>query len=166
VTAKSRSFYESRLAKKPMGKSLAARPRAEKRGVNDLSPTHVAAEEGKADYLHLLGEYGKNAFKGQDRFGQTPLHHAAMNGQFEACAVILKFDKSLPKAVDSSGQTPIKVAKKFGHMEIAQMLESGVSPYDNVQFRRADSKSWQQDYSTVRKTHLGAELWRPVAGPN
>ena len=48
-------------------KMLAKRPRAEKRGVNDLSPTHVAAEEGKADYLHLLGEYGKNAFKGQDR---------------------------------------------------------------------------------------------------
>ena len=66
----------------------------------------------------------------------------------------------------SERQIPIQVAKKFGHMEIAQMLESGVSPYDNVQFRRADSKSWQQDYSTVRKTHLGAELWRPVAGPN
>ena len=34
--------------------------------------------------------YGKNAFKGQDRFGQTPLHLAALNGQYDACAVIIK----------------------------------------------------------------------------
>ena len=45
-------------------KMLAKRPRAEKRGVNDLSPTHIAAEEGKAEYLHLLGE---SAGKGHTR---------------------------------------------------------------------------------------------------
>ena len=68
---------------------LAKRPRAEKRGVNDLSPTHVAAEEGKAEYLHLLGESaGVRAHascSASEVIAQGTPHALCLHEQLETC---------------------------------------------------------------------------------
>lgn len=133
-------YYNKRVKKSEPSNMFVKRPHSKVRGSVYISPLHAAAEDGKAEWLHWVGERSRVCVVSSlDRKQQTPLHYAARSGQEEACAVLLKFQAN-PRERCKEGKTPLDLAREAGHVEVAQMLERGApGPLANVQHRQPGS---------------------------
>mmetsp|Transcript_19768 Transcript_19768/g.54442 ORF Transcript_19768/g.54442 Transcript_19768/m.54442 type:complete len:326 (-) Transcript_19768:136-1113(-) len=152
------AYYSGRVKRSEPSAIWKSRPHSKQRGSVYVSPVHAAAEDGKAEWLHWVGEANRIPLcQSLDRNQQTPLHYAARAGQRDACAVLLKFQAS-PLDVDSKGRTPLDLAKEAGHEDLAQMLrQGGQGPLAAVQFRKKPSlRSQNTGVVSCSSVSLGA----------
>lgn len=141
---KNSGYYSKRVKKAEPSDIFQKRPHSKQRGCTYISPVHAAAEEGKAEWLHWVGERSRFSLcQALDKRGQTALHYSARAGQFEASAVLLKFGAD-PRALDIQGRTPLDLAKGRGDsnedQDLVKMLKKGPpGPLANNQFRKRPS---------------------------
>ncbi|KAK0099478.1 hypothetical protein ONS96_008315 [Cadophora gregata f. sp. sojae] len=92
-----------------------------------ISPLHVAAWAGMADYVEHLLNSGNESNSGDGRL-RTPLSWASAKGHTEVVASLLEYVIE-PDVDDDQGLKPLHYAAQGNHHKIVKLLlDSGVSP--------------------------------------
>ena len=90
------------------------------RGLDNMTPMHVAARAGHADVLSLLLEHGADVDV-RDMFGIAPLYWASRSGKVEAGQILLDCGADI-NARGNHGETPLSGALFERRVEFARML--------------------------------------------
>jgi len=84
-------------------------------------PIEGAAGYNHPEIIHLLVKAGANVNVSSDSEGGTPLSSAAIHGATDAAKALLAYGA---RTTTESGHSILTVARRFGHDEIARMIES------------------------------------------
>ena len=94
------------------------------RNDEDWTPLHLAAENGRVDFVQMLLEHGA-AINAPADGGETPLHWASKKGQVDVVRLLLEHGAD-PNIPDRDGETPSDLASR---REIVQLLfDYGAKP--------------------------------------
>jgi hypothetical protein len=87
------------------------------------TPLHIACEHGWVEGVKALLEVGANT-ETDTMYGSTPLHYAAVSGSVDICHFLLQQGSDQLVAVDCEGYTARHYALKYGHIGVANFLQS------------------------------------------
>ncbi|MEW6411943.1 MAG: ankyrin repeat domain-containing protein [Candidatus Zixiibacteriota bacterium] len=98
------------------------------------TPLMLAVTRGDDDIARLLLNKGASVDIKDNHYGATALHMAACKGNLDVVKVMLELATDI-NVKDNDGHTPLYYAGRYGHKQIAQLLQSNGGTASNLNDR-------------------------------
>ncbi|XP_063595002.1 ankyrin-2-like [Penaeus indicus] len=128
------------------------------------TPLHLAAQEGHADIVEALINYGVN-IDARDKSGRTPLFMAALNGHLGVAEALIRRGAKVT-ALTFQNRTALHQAAQSGSLSVTQMLvraglpvacqdQNGLTPLDLAMIHgRSEVVDWLRKQNPGKTTEL------------